>query len=94
MQATNEEILSKLEFIAGVEIKRRQSLVNIGREVFGYELRNFILILKPEYRFFIERAQDLQDSFSDRAKRGYQLLCKGQARVSYFSQKNQESSMP
>ncbi|MBT4174661.1 hypothetical protein HOC80_02110 [archaeon] len=94
MQATDKEVVSKLEYIANVEIKRRQALIDAGNEVWGFELRNFILILTPGYHHFIERAQSLQDTFSDKAKRGYELLCKGKARVSYFSQENQESSMP
>ena len=88
MRATDEEVISKLEYIADVEIQRKQALIDVGRDVYGFELRNFILILPEGYRFFIERAQELQDSFSDRAKRGYDLLCRCKVRVSHFSKKN------
>jgi len=88
MPATDKEILSKLEYIADVESKRGQALIDAGRDVYSFELSCFKLILPREYKCFIERAQELHDSHSDKAKRGYDLLCRSKASVSYFSKKN------
>tara|TARA_Y100000310_G_scaffold259348_1_gene268007 strand:+ start:1150 stop:1416 length:267 start_codon:yes stop_codon:yes gene_type:complete len=88
MQATDEQILSKLEYIADVEIQRRQALIDVGREVWGFELSCFKLFLPEEYHHFIERAQKLQDTFSDKAKRAYDLICRSKVSVLYFPQEN------